>query len=299
MPARSTERLGKIEAQHINCNLCGGDDTLLVDIQNEYMMVECRLCGLVYVDPQPSAGHLKVLYDSYHEREGKNGETWQRLMASNFSEAACTLDYMLPDRGKILDIGCGYGHFIEMMRDRGWTASGIEPSEAAGKYAIARGLDVGRTVIEDASIQDDSFDAVTAFYVLEHLTDPLAALKKMREILRPGGVLVLRVPHTTPLVKALRLARIENNLYDLPFHLYDFSPATIKSMLTKAGFTDIEISPGQPTCPPAMAERLAALFSGNTARLLHYVSGGRILLPGVSKTAICRKHSEAKGQARA
>ncbi len=282
------------ERHHIKCNLCESDETDLVAVQNDYRMVECRRCGLVYCDPRPAPEVLIGLYNSYHQRGCKDDQTWQRLMAPNFSEVAGVLEDMLPGKGALLDIGCGYGHFIEIMRDRGWTVTGIEPSERTSEFAGSKGLDVIRTVIEDASFPEGSFDAITAFYVLEHLFDPLAALNKIKALLKPGGVLVLRVPHTTPIVKALRFAGIGNNLYDLPFHLYDFSPETMIRLLEKAGYCGIKIAPGCPTVPPRRSERLISSLMGTAGRMLHTVSGGRLLMPGISKTVIARKATTAR-----
>ena len=177
------------DMQHINCNLCGADDAGLVATQNDYRMVECRRCGLVYADPRPTPEILIGLYDGYHQRESKDEHTWERLMAPNFSEVSALLDDMFPGKGRLLDIGCGYGHFIELMKSKGWAASGIEPSERTSEYALSKGLDVKRTVIEDASFSENSFDAITAFYVLEHLFDPLAALNKIKKCSSPAGCL--------------------------------------------------------------------------------------------------------------
>lgn len=282
-----------INMQHINCNLCGADEAGLVAIQNDYRMVECRRCGLVYADPRPTPEFLIELYNSYHQRGSKDEHSWERLMAPNFSEVSDLLDDMLPGKGRLLDIGCGYGHFVRIMQNRGWAASGIEPSERTSAYALSRGLDVDRTVIEDVSFPENSFDAITAFYVLEHLFDPLAALNKIRKLLKPGGVLVLRVPHTTPIVKVLGRIGIKNNLYDLPFHLYDFSPDTITRLLEKAGFGGIKVTPGCPTIPPRRAERFVSLVSGMVARFLYVASGDSLLMPGTSKTVIASKSDVA------
>jgi SAM-dependent methyltransferase len=276
----------------VGCNLCGCDEAEPVAEQGGYRMVRCRGCGLVYQDPRPEPGELLRLYEGYHRRDGRDESTWARLMSLNFAEAADMLDRMFPARGRLLDIGCGYGHFIELMRDRGWDVSGIEPSGGASAYARAKGLDVWRTALEEAALPEASFEVVTAFYVLEHLCDPLGALVRIRGLLRPGGAVVLRLPHTTPIVGLLGRLGIRSNLYDLPFHLYDFSPATISSMLEKAGFTDIRVMPGMPTVPPRPAERVAALLSGRLARLLFGLSGGRFLLPGVSKTTVARRPPE-------
>jgi len=275
--------------QHIDCNLCGADETDLVVAQNGCRMVECRHCGLVYADPRPSPEMLIDLYDSYHQRNGKDETTWKRLMSLNFAEVADLLDSKLPLKGSLLDIGCGYGHFLGLMRERGWDVFGIEPSERTSAFAVSMGLNVARTVIEKASFPEGSFDAVSAFYVLEHLCDPLAVLRKIHGLLKPGGILVLRVPHTTPIVRLLKRIGVENNLYDMPFHLYDFSPVTISMLLGKAGFCAIRVMPGSPTLPPRRSERLVSLMSGNAARLLYALSGGTIHLPGTSKTVFAVK----------
>jgi SAM-dependent methyltransferase len=275
--------------EHISCNLCGFDETDLIVMQNEYRMVECRQCGLIYVNPRPSAEALIQLYNGYHQRENKDESTWARLMMPNFREIASRLNDIFPGKGKLMDIGCGYGHFIELMQERGWTVSGVEPSVNTSGYARSKGLDVRRATIEDVSFPEDFFEVVTAFYVLEHLFDPLAALIKIRETLKPGGIIVLRIPHTTPIVKLLGHVGIRNNLYDMPFHLYDFSPLTIRRILEKAGFENIKVTPGRPTVPPHRAERFVSQFFGTVAGLLFKFSGGRSLMPGVSKTIIACK----------
>ena len=283
------------DMQHINCNLCGADEADLVATQNGYRMVECRRCGLVYADPRLTPEILIGLYDGYHQRGSKDEHTWETLMMPNFAEVSDLLDDMIPEKGRLLDIGCGYGHFIQIMQNKGWVASGIEPSERTSEYALSKGLDVRRMVIEDASFPENSFDAITAFYVLEHLFDPLAALNKIKAMLKPGGVLVLRVPHTTPIVKLLRVVGVRNNLYDLPFHLYDFSPDTITRLLNKAGFDGIKVTPGCPTLPPRPTELFVSIVSGMTARFLYVASGDSLLMPGTSKTVIATKADVARG----
>src|SRR5208283_29889 len=273
-PAFSLSELPQGESmRYVNCNLCSADEIRSVTVQNNYTAVQCRRCGLVYANPRPAPEALIELYNTYHQRNGKVSETWETLMDRNFREISALLGLMRPGKGRLLDIGCGYGHFVELMQRHGWAASGIEPSGNAAACAQAKGLDVRRMAIESAQFPDSSFDAITAFYVLEHLFDPLGVLKKILAMLKPGGVLVLRIPHTTPIVKLLNMFGIKNNLYDLPFHLYDFSPATIRLLLEKAGFCDIKITPGCPTMPPRRAERIVTLFSGTVARLLFSLSG--------------------------
>jgi SAM-dependent methyltransferase len=269
-----------------NCNLCGSDSTSTIIVQNNYKVEQCKHCSLVYMNPRPHPLYLLKLYNDYHQRDGKDEAAWARLMERNYNEVSSLLNCMLPGKGSLLDIGCGYGHFLKKMRNQGWIVAGIEPATPAGKLARAEGLAVAEITIEETEFPRNSFDAITAFYVLEHLFDPLSALKKIQKMLKPGGVLVLRIPHTTPLIKLLAFFKIRNNLYDLPFHLYDFSPRTIRLLLEKAGFIAVRTTPGRPTIPKKFGERLLSRTSGVLSRSLFALSRGRILLPGTSKTVI-------------
>lgn len=283
--------MSAVAQRKVVCSLCSSGATLPVAEQNGYSMVQCAECGFIYLSPRPTPESLIALYDSYHERNGKTAESWDVLMERNYLETAELLARLLPEGGSLLDVGCGYGYFVRRMQERGWKATGIEPSETASSCAREEGLDVRRSVLEEAELPPASFDAITAFYVLEHLYDPLAALRMMRTLLKPGGLLVLRVPHTTPVVRLLGLFGIGNTLYDSPFHLSDFSPQTLRYALKATGFTGISITPGAPTLPPRRAERMVSIIAGNCARLLYAAGGEAMLLPGVSKTAVARRPS--------
>ncbi|NUN22222.1 MAG: class I SAM-dependent methyltransferase [Candidatus Jettenia caeni] len=278
--------------QQVNCNICGVDDTSLIAVQNGYRMVKCKNCGLVYLNSRPNQQTLLKLYADYHQREGKDEDVWARLMEKNFKEVSLLLNKIFPEKGKILDVGCGYGHFIEIMQDCGWFAQGVDPSSGTLYHAKKKGLNVIETSFDDSSFPDNFFDVVTAFYVLEHLPDPLSTAKKIFEMLKPGGVIVIRVPHTTPIVRFLSVFTIDNNLYDAPYHLYDFSPMTITVLLKKAGFSLIQVMPGSPTLPPKRFERVISLVSGYFSQVLFVMSRGKFLLPGTSKTIIAVKQIE-------
>lgn len=275
--------------KQVNCNLCGLDKTRLITIQSGYKVVQCTDCGLVYVNPRPSPDMLMKLYNDYHQMGGKDEYSWARLMEGNFKEVSVFLNNLFYERGNLLDIGCAYGHFIEMMKGHGWSVTGIDPSSETITSAREKGLQVFQTIFEDAAFHGASFDAVTAFYVLEHLHDPLFALKKIFNMLKPGGIVVLRIPHTTPIVRFLAFFGVKNNLYDPPYHLYDFSPKTVRLLLEKAGFSLISVMPGRPTISKRYAERLISIISGNFSRFLFYMSMGKFLLPGTSKTIIATR----------
>lgn len=191
--------------------------------------------------------------------------------------------------GALLDVGCGYGFFMEAARQRGWRVFGVEPCAHARAYAASRSLEIDSEDLFARAFPPDMFDVVTLFYVLEHLPDPVGCLKEVYRVLKPGGTILLRLPHTTPIVKLLGLFGIPNKLYDVPSHLCDFSPLTIAVALRKTGFSDIKTFPGGATRPPKLSERVVSSCSGALADAVYTLSGDRLLLPGVSKTTIAKK----------
>ncbi len=274
--------------QHVPCNYCGIDDASPVACQNGYRIVRCRGCGLVYVDPRPPAESLAGLYADYHVRDGGDEASWNRLMAGNFREAAALLREARGSGGplRLLDVGCGYGGFVRMMRDNGWDAEGIDPSPATVASAARIGAPVRLGTLDEA---DGTYDAITLFYVLEHLPDPSTALGKLSGLLAPGGTLLIRVPHTAPIVALLRPFGLDGTLFDPPYHLYDFPPPVLAGMLRKAGFADVRTFPGAPTRPSRLLPRAVSRIAGSVAAGLFTLSGRRFLLPGVSKTTTARK----------
>ncbi|HEX9191079.1 MAG TPA: class I SAM-dependent methyltransferase [Candidatus Deferrimicrobiaceae bacterium] len=258
---------------------------------NSLPVVRCRNCGLVYVTHRPSEDALLDLYGEYHSRDGGAEDSWAMLMRDIFRESAGILDAARSGigPGRLLDVGCGFGDFVALMRERGWGAEGLDPSPAVAAAAAGRGVFVRRTTMESFEAPPSHYDAITMFYVLEHLPDPMGALRKAHELLAPGGTLLVRVPHTTPIVRMLSPFGFGASLYDAPYHLYDFSPSVLREMLANAGYAHIRTFPGKPTRPSGILPLAATLLFGSLARGLYAATGGRLLLPGVSKTTIARK----------
>ena len=187
-------------------------------------------------------------------------------------------------------MGAGFGFFLSEMRGRGWEVVGVEISRKAMDYAKdVLGLTLHLGPLEKAGFLESDFDVVSGFYVIEHLPDPMAFLKECYRILKPGGLLLLRYPHTTPVKNLLRFFGIENRLYDLPAHLSDFSPEMIQQCLEKAGFKEWNHFMGGYTLPQEPGKKIASSVFGNLSEALFHMSGKRFLLPGVSKTVLAFK----------
>ena len=276
----------------VRCSLCAIDDVEAIANQGGFRIVRCRSCGLVYVNPRPV--DLVSLYAQYHARDGETEASWDGLMGGIYRQAA---ELLCSSRkgsrpGRLLDVGCGYGAFVSAMRERGWDAEGVDPSPAVVAAAARKGRQVRLGTLEGLESEVGIYDAITMFYVLEHLPDPIGALRKVSALLVPGGTLLLRVPHTTPLVQFLSCFGLGGALYDPPYHLYDFSPVVLRKMLQRTGFADVRTFPGAPTVPYHLGARIASLCFGTLASGIHTLTRGAVLLPGVSKTTIARRLSE-------
>jgi 2-polyprenyl-3-methyl-5-hydroxy-6-metoxy-1,4-benzoquinol methylase len=252
-------------------------------------MVRCLECGFIYQNPRPLEKERLKSYQGYLPQAAAEIEAWGRMMELVFKKTADLIEHYIP-RGRLLDVGTGYGFFPALMQARGWEVMGLEASMRGARYGKKRwGLPILAQPWEQASFPEKEFDVVTALYVIEHLPDPLAFLREVQRILRPGGMMVLRYPHTTPIKDILSIMGIKNHLYHLPFHLSDFSPRSMRRALTKAGFAQIKTVVGGFTSPPYPAGQWAGIIFGNLAEILSQLSVGLIMLPGVSKTTIARK----------
>jgi heptosyltransferase-2 len=136
----------------------------------------------------------------------------------------------------ILEIGCSYGFFLDAARRQGWKVDGVELGEYAGKYAREElGLPVRTGTLFDLPQEYGAcFAAIVAWHVLEHEPDPLGLLNRAHELLRPGGIIGLRVPNMESWVA--RLAGPHWQWLSPPEHIYLFSAHTLSRLLTKAGF---------------------------------------------------------------
>jgi SAM-dependent methyltransferase len=277
------------EMEVIDCPLCGGPESFPLHQEGSFQMVRCSSCQFIYLNPRPTSEFLLRFYQDYLPENGSSIKAWQRMMEPVFKKAA-NLIQQYKEKGELLDVGSGFGFFLSEMKNRGWDVTGIEISQKAMDYARdVLGLTIHPGPLEKANFPDDYFDAVTGFYVIEHLPYPMVFLRECHRILKPGGLLLLRYPHTTPIKNLLQIFGIKNRLYDLPAHLSDFSPKMIQRCLERIGFGKCQHLIGGYTFPGDPGKRTASILFGSLSEALFYLSGKRFLLPGVSKTILAFK----------
>jgi SAM-dependent methyltransferase len=241
------------------CNNCGCPDTSplhnfrLEPEEQDAWVVRCLRCGLVYLNPRPSKDRIGIYYPPNYQANMLS------LLAKGKTNPVARFGFAMvrrrrtPSRavGRLLDVGCSNGAYLAAMREKGWDVEGVEFDGDAVEYARhSRNLKVTQGEVEDAlgQLPANNFDVVTMWHVLEHAFDPAAALKQIHRVLKPGGILMLEVPnYASPLVSLFKRYWFP---MDIPRHLYQFTPATMKTMLTKAGFNRVQVK-GVPS-PEAM-----------------------------------------------
>ncbi len=284
---------GRIKLISVPCNFCGRYGGKLIHREGQYKMWKCLSCEFIYLNPRPDPPSLRCYYQSYLPEDELSIERWREMMMPIFSRAADFIEENHP-KGRILDVGTGYGHFPLEMERRGWEALGLEISHTGVEFARKRlGVNILEKTLGESQLPDNYFNAITAFYVIEHLDDPMAFLRECYRVLKPGGSILIRYPHTTPIKNFLAFLGIPNTLYDMPYHLSDFSPKTIEKFLDRAGFIRCQSFIGGYTLPPHFPSRVVCRMFGTISQGLFLLSGNCFLLPGVSKTATGRKRANA------
>ena len=248
-----------ILSEDIACNLCGSRESVLLypsSLTNSTLdasdfrctsasygvhppIVRCRKCDLVYANPRWDSFVVRESYSVVEdptyveEREGRvltfsrNLKPIEELVAANSHTR------------RLLDVGCHIGVMVELAKERGWDAWGVEPSTWAAEQARARGLHVLTGTLADVGLEANYFDVVTMWDVIEHLTDPAAEIRQMHRVLKPGGILAIHTIDIESLFARLMGPRWP---WLMEMHLYYFSPRTLGKMLEHAGFQVIRSS---------------------------------------------------------
>ena len=273
------------------CILCNASKFRIIHQKDRWKYCRCLNCGLVYLHPRPTAQELMKNYEDYLPTPSEEIDKWEKMMKQIVDKSADLIEARTnTGGGRLLDIGCGYGFFLKEMKLRGWDVEGVEVSQTGRQYARDKwGINVYSQPVEDIDIPENSFDVVTLFYLIEHVNNPMALLREVNRILRPGGLILLRWPHTTPIVRLLGPLSRKLDLYHTPYHLYDFSPETMKMLMAITDFKNVETIIGGYTLPPREMNRWASMIFGGLGEALYFLSGSNILLPGVSKTTLALK----------
>ncbi len=242
--------------EYTNCNLCGTDyhkahflysTPERYSYKEKFNLVKCPTCGLVYVNPRPYRDEMKQYYPpDYHQRPltGQASPEKSTIWGIGWKDAiGKKIEPILkihPSRGRILDIGAGDGSVIKFMEGLGWEGWGIEPIENCVEYAreklgLKNFVKCSAEDINSVFKEENFFDVITMFHVLEHLHNPLSVLQKIKSYLKPDGFLIIEVPNFASFEAMIfRSAWVG---ISAPLHLYHFTPKTLSTLLEKSGYS--------------------------------------------------------------
>ncbi len=233
------------------CLLCGSESAAALFCVNDrlhrttarsFAILRCGQCGLMRLDPQPEPAESRQYHPENYwfapdqTTAGHLEEAYRRLVLrdhARFVERAlgdCGVD------GPVLDVGCGGGLLLAMMRERGFEVVGLDNSASAAAIAWSRQrVPAVCGVLERAPLRAGGFAVITMFHVLEHVHDPRAYIAAAHHLLAPGGRLIAQTPNVA-CWQARLLGRNWSGL-DVPRHLFDFRSSDLDRLLESGGFT--------------------------------------------------------------
>lgn len=225
------------------CKACGsGNLERFLDVNDRFSLLECRDCRLVATFPALSGAEIADYYPAsyYGKKNRRFNLLFERLIPVFRSRRRRAIE-RFARTGRMLDVGCGRGLLPALMRARGWEVHGVEFSDRAARHAREE-LHVPVFVGDflESPYPPGFFDVVVFWHVLEHVRDPVAALRKSRAILKPGGLLVVAVPNLESYQAGVS-GRHWFHL-DVPRHYHHFRLGVLRRILEENGFSVESVS---------------------------------------------------------
>ena len=240
-----------MELEYVYCDICGGNKYSILfkardyrfGRKEEYSVVKCNNCGLIYINRRPTAESISKLYEACYTPEDKSiilptiktrkiksylEKIWHRVNGQYYDEIIAKAE------GRILDIGCGNGHLLLPLKHKGCEVYGVEINPKSVSVCNKIGLKVFCGTLEEAKFSGEFFDMVILSQVIEHLYSPKNSLKEIRRILKPGGRLYIFCPNSESY-----LAKFFGKYWHgwhIPFHFYAFAEDTIRNLTHEVGF---------------------------------------------------------------
>jgi len=219
----------------VACNLCGSSrQTEVYQIPDRryfpeemFSVVACEECGMGYVNPRPTVSEIQKYYPAEYYQQAPTA-SWERYLRRRFENEAKFLRGLEREGEQplLLDVGCANGEFPRFMAARKWRVEGVETSESAERI---RDFKVYTQQFQDIPVTQPTYDAITAWAVLEHVHDPMGYFRKAASVLKRGGLFVFLVTNFESLASRALFCE------DVPRHLYFFTRAAVKRYLQANG----------------------------------------------------------------
>lgn len=236
-----------------NCPICNSTQFVpfLTAVDNTvsretFQIVQCSSCGFKFTNPRPEENELGKYYKSEeyvshsNTKKGFVNSTYQSVRKYTLLKKLQLISKYFKS-GKILDIGCGTGEFLNICKSAKWQTVGIEPDDDAREMAIKNyGLDV-RKESDLSLLEGGSFDIISMWHVLEHVPKLNERIEELKRLIKPNGIIIIAVPNCNSL--DAKIYKQDWAAYDVPRHLYHFSPQDISTLFSKHGMKVFRILP--------------------------------------------------------
>lgn len=305
MPVAPGARMVDVSA----CPMCAGDRFAVVVEEPPYTVRRCHACEFVWVTPRRSEEGLTEIYagESYWCSDSPKTVGYadyrrdERLYLKTFRRRLAFALRYGPRGGRALDVGCAAGYCMQVLSEMSFDVHGVELSAEIARHARQRfGFDTVHVGTLDTYPEPAaSFDLITMWDVIEHVVDPRALLQRARELLKPGGLLVLETQNVDSAFARVLGARWHHYKHDE--HIYHFNPRTLDALTRSAGFAIEGLSPrfaGKYVSFGFIAERAGRLHPALTQALKPLtLAGSRGLYVNVMDEIIVRARPSAAERA--
>lgn len=244
------------------CKICGSNDIVNYFV-NDDRVLKCRKCGTGFLNDKIIPADQEYYEEASNYSAIINNPDRLDIIVKNAKNQLGFITKHLDPRDKtLLDIGAHTGMFVQEAGRSGFRAEGIEPNKIAADWALRRGISINNADLESYQ-PDKKYDIITLFHVLEHLSDPVACLNKLKSWLNKGGYLIIEVPNSDSY-----LAKLDGISwkYIALEHVYYFSQNSLGGLLKDLGFTII-----------VFQKRNFEINYLNLRKLAHYIWGKKII----------------------
>ncbi len=218
-----------MNSNHNNCLICSSSSLTVLPDYQEAHLCKCKACSFVFCQQIPTEQELINHYDGY----GRN-DYLSPLTIKRYNELLDEFE-AFRKTGKLLDVGCGIGYFLEEAKKRGWEVYGTEYTNEAISICSEKGINMHQGKLDPTNYENESFDVITSFEVIEHINNPIEEITNFHSLLRKGGLTYVTTPNFNSLLR-YRL-KAAYNVICYPEHLSYYTPKTIKRLFTKIGFS--------------------------------------------------------------
>lgn len=236
------------------CAVCGEtrSDMFRIWFDGYVKLYKCLTCGLVAQYPGPGEFSVVTDYEDFYSLDFVNdGQEFMYPERRRVLSDICTRATTSHAGGRVLDVGCGDGHFLYLCAQKGLDCYGVEGSKALSSYAAEKtGAKVVQGLYSREMFPQGYFDTISLIQVLEHIPNPASALETAHYHLRDNGVLAIEVPSMhSPHFLAYRWTGVKRFVKPpngiIRSHCNYFTPKTLTTLATRCGFTEVSLTTGR------------------------------------------------------